>query len=85
VPATGDGISVSTFPGDLIFTGTPAGIGWTREPQRTLRADDELLTYVEGVGEMRHRFRPAVTWRLSKATDALVDRRVEQTTVDAQE
>jgi 2-keto-4-pentenoate hydratase/2-oxohepta-3-ene-1,7-dioic acid hydratase in catechol pathway len=44
------------LPGDLIFTGTPSGIGWTRKPRRTLRAGDELGTYLEGVGEMRHRF-----------------------------
>ena len=43
-------------PGDLIFTGTPAGIGWTRQPQRLLRASDELVTWAEGIGEMRHRF-----------------------------
>jgi len=44
------------LPGDLIFTGTPAGIGWTRQPQRLLRPSDELVTWAEGIGEMRHRF-----------------------------
>jgi 2-keto-4-pentenoate hydratase/2-oxohepta-3-ene-1,7-dioic acid hydratase in catechol pathway len=44
------------LPGDLIFTGTPAGIGWAREPRRTLRPDDILVTALEGIGEMRHRF-----------------------------
>jgi 2-keto-4-pentenoate hydratase/2-oxohepta-3-ene-1,7-dioic acid hydratase in catechol pathway len=44
------------LPGDLIFTGTPGGIGWTRQPQRLLSASDELVTWAEGIGEMRHRF-----------------------------
>ena len=43
-------------PGDVIFTGTPSGIGWTREPRRLLAEGDELVTRIEGIGEMRHRF-----------------------------
>ncbi|WP_370963914.1 fumarylacetoacetate hydrolase family protein [Amycolatopsis sp. cg9] len=43
-------------PGDLIFTGTPAGVGVARTPQRFLAAGDELVTTVEGIGSMRHRF-----------------------------
>ena len=43
-------------PGDLIFTGTPAGIGFTRTPKRLLQVGDELVTWVDGIGEMRHRF-----------------------------
>jgi 2-keto-4-pentenoate hydratase/2-oxohepta-3-ene-1,7-dioic acid hydratase in catechol pathway len=44
------------LPGDLIFTGTPSGIGWARRPPELLQVGDELLTWVEGIGEMRHRF-----------------------------
>jgi 2-keto-4-pentenoate hydratase/2-oxohepta-3-ene-1,7-dioic acid hydratase in catechol pathway len=44
------------LPGDLIFTGTPGGIGWVRDPRRTIAAGEELVTQVDGVGEMRHRF-----------------------------
>ncbi|WP_216892852.1 fumarylacetoacetate hydrolase family protein [Nocardia alni] len=43
-------------PGDLIFTGTPAGIGFTREPKRLIGTDDELVSRAETIGEMRHRF-----------------------------
>jgi len=43
-------------PGDLIFTGTPSGIGFTRDPKRLIGADDELVSRAEGIGEMRHRF-----------------------------
>ncbi|WP_174187274.1 fumarylacetoacetate hydrolase family protein [Nocardia barduliensis] len=45
-------------PGDLIFTGTPAGIGYTREPRRVIGLDDELVSRAEVIGEMRHRFAP---------------------------
>lgn len=45
------------LPGDLIFTGTPSGVGWTRQPRRTLRPGDELVTEVCGIGQMRHTFR----------------------------
>jgi 2-keto-4-pentenoate hydratase/2-oxohepta-3-ene-1,7-dioic acid hydratase in catechol pathway len=49
---------VPLLPGDLIFTGTPSGIGWARTPQRFLRPGDQLLSYVEGIGAMHHRFTP---------------------------
>lgn len=44
------------LPGDIIFTGTPPGIGWTRKPQVTLSAGDQLVTEVEGIGAMRNHF-----------------------------
>lgn len=42
------------LPGDVIFTGTPAGVGLGRTPPRFLAAGDELVSYITGVGEMRH-------------------------------
>ncbi|HEY2553544.1 MAG TPA: fumarylacetoacetate hydrolase family protein [Streptosporangiaceae bacterium] len=47
---------LTLLPGDIIFTGTPAGVGMGRDPQRWLTPGDELASYVEGIGEMRHRF-----------------------------
>jgi 2-keto-4-pentenoate hydratase/2-oxohepta-3-ene-1,7-dioic acid hydratase in catechol pathway len=47
------------LPGDIIFTGTPAGVGQGRNPQRWLAAGDELVTYIEGIGELRQHF---VAW-----------------------
>lgn len=44
------------LPGDVLFTGTPAGVGLGRTPQRFLAAGDELVSYVTGVGELRQRF-----------------------------
>lgn len=46
-------------PGDLIFTGTPAGIGATRTPARFLADGDELVTTIEGLGAQRVTFRAA--------------------------
>lgn len=38
-------------PGDLIATGTPAGVGAARRPQVFLAADQVLRTSIEGIGE----------------------------------
>lgn len=58
VPALIEHLSHITplLPGDLIFTGTPSGVGMGRNPQRWLAPGDELTTYIKGIGEMRHRF-----------------------------
>jgi 2,4-diketo-3-deoxy-L-fuconate hydrolase len=39
-------------PGDLIATGTPAGVGFTRKPPVFLRPGDEVTVEIEGVGEL---------------------------------
>ncbi|MEU6258583.1 fumarylacetoacetate hydrolase family protein [Streptomyces sp. NPDC047043] len=44
-------------PGDVIFTGTPAGVGLGRTPQRWLTDGDVLVSHVEGIGELRQTFR----------------------------
>jgi 2-keto-4-pentenoate hydratase/2-oxohepta-3-ene-1,7-dioic acid hydratase in catechol pathway len=43
------------LPGDVIFTGTPAGVGVVRKPPRFLRPGDTLETWIEGVGTIRNR------------------------------
>ena len=48
----------SLLPGDVIFTGTPAGVGMGRTPPKWLQPGDELVSRIEGLGEMRHRFTP---------------------------
>lgn len=53
--------TITLFPGDLIFTGTPAGVGVGRNPQRFLRPGEELVSRIEGVGEMRQVFVAAPT------------------------
>jgi 2-keto-4-pentenoate hydratase/2-oxohepta-3-ene-1,7-dioic acid hydratase in catechol pathway len=39
-------------PGDIISTGTPAGVGFARKPPRYLQAGDEVRVQVEGIGEL---------------------------------
>ncbi|MTD59558.1 fumarylacetoacetate hydrolase family protein [Amycolatopsis pithecellobii] len=53
-------LSASTilYPGDVIMTGTPGGIGGTRVPPRFLRIGDVLESRIEGIGTMRHTFAP---------------------------
>jgi 2-keto-4-pentenoate hydratase/2-oxohepta-3-ene-1,7-dioic acid hydratase in catechol pathway len=45
---------VTLLPGDLIFTGTPSGIGSRRTPPRFLSPGSELVSWVEGIGEIRN-------------------------------
>ena len=47
---------VTLLPGDLIFTGTPAGVGNRREPPRYLGVDDVLVSEIEGLGELTTTF-----------------------------
>lgn len=42
------------LPGDVIFTGTPAGIGATRQPPRFLQPGQLLQTWIEGIGTMKN-------------------------------
>ncbi|MFZ1908089.1 MAG: fumarylacetoacetate hydrolase family protein, partial [Burkholderiales bacterium] len=41
--------------GDVISTGTPAGVGHARTPPEFMRAGDVLETAIEGIGELRNR------------------------------
>jgi 2-keto-4-pentenoate hydratase/2-oxohepta-3-ene-1,7-dioic acid hydratase in catechol pathway len=41
-------------PGDVVSTGTPAGVGFARKPPRYLRAGDECIVEVQGLGELRN-------------------------------
>ena len=44
------------LPGDLIFTGTPAGVGNRMDPPRYLQPGDELVCTIEGIGSITTRF-----------------------------
>ncbi|GAA4533240.1 fumarylacetoacetate hydrolase family protein [Amycolatopsis samaneae] len=48
--------TITLYPGDLVFTGTPAGVGMGRTPQRFLRAGERLDSWIEGIGEMHQTF-----------------------------
>ena len=43
------------LPGDVIFTGTPAGVGFVRQPPRALSPGQVLESWVEGIGTIRNR------------------------------
>jgi 2-keto-4-pentenoate hydratase/2-oxohepta-3-ene-1,7-dioic acid hydratase in catechol pathway len=45
---------VTLFPGDLIFTGTPEGVGLGRTPPSYLNDGDTIVTTIERIGSMRH-------------------------------
>jgi 2-keto-4-pentenoate hydratase/2-oxohepta-3-ene-1,7-dioic acid hydratase in catechol pathway len=58
VPATIEKISevVPLLAGDIIFTGTPAGVGVGQSPMRFLQSGDVVVSTIEGIGELRTRF-----------------------------
>ena len=43
------------LPGDVIFTGTPSGIGATAKPPRFLQPGEVLESWIEGIGTIRNR------------------------------
>jgi 2,4-didehydro-3-deoxy-L-rhamnonate hydrolase len=47
---------VPLLPGDIVFTGTPAGVGVSRRPPRFLQPGETLESRVEGIGTIRTRF-----------------------------
>ncbi|WP_373499720.1 fumarylacetoacetate hydrolase family protein [Desulfococcus sp.] len=48
---------ITLWPGDIISTGTPAGVGIFRDPPVTLRDGDVVECSIEGIGTLRNRVR----------------------------
>jgi 2,4-diketo-3-deoxy-L-fuconate hydrolase len=46
---------ITLFPGDIIATGTPAGVGIFREPPIVLAAGDVVECAIEGIGRLKNR------------------------------
>jgi 2-keto-4-pentenoate hydratase/2-oxohepta-3-ene-1,7-dioic acid hydratase in catechol pathway len=44
--------AITLEPGDLLVTGTPAGVGFTREPPVFLRPGDEVTVEIDGIGAL---------------------------------
>jgi 2,4-diketo-3-deoxy-L-fuconate hydrolase len=44
------------LPGDIIFTGTPSGVGNARDPKRFIPPGAVLTSTIEGLGELRNDF-----------------------------
>lgn len=45
---------VTLYPGDIILTGTPAGVGMHRNPPEYLKKGDILESEIEGLGKLRN-------------------------------
>jgi 2-keto-4-pentenoate hydratase/2-oxohepta-3-ene-1,7-dioic acid hydratase in catechol pathway len=43
---------VTLEPGDVVITGTPAGVGFARKPPRYLKPGDQVAIYVEKIGTL---------------------------------
>lgn len=41
-------------PGDVIATGTPAGVGWSKKPPEFMKAGDTVEVEIEGIGTLRN-------------------------------
>ena len=58
------------LPGDLIFTGTPPGVGMARTPQEWLVPGTTLVSEIEGIGELRNRVVAGPDYEPADARDA---------------
>ncbi|HSV34908.1 MAG TPA: fumarylacetoacetate hydrolase family protein [Ramlibacter sp.] len=58
IPALIETISrgITLYPGDVIATGTPAGVGMGMQPPRWLRTGDVVRVEVDGIGAIENRF-----------------------------
>lgn len=58
VPRLLSGLSgvISLYPGDLVFTGTPAGVGVGRDPKVFIRPGQELRSTIDGIGDLHQTF-----------------------------
>ena len=61
--------TVTLYPGDVIFTGTPAGVGMAKKPPRYLAPGDRLDSWIVGIGDMTHEFATAATMAPSNTGD----------------
>lgn len=44
--------SITLLPGDVILTGTPAGVGMHRKPAEFLKAGDVIESEIESLGKI---------------------------------
>ena len=51
--------AVTLFPGDIVLTGTPSGVGFYMEPIATLKPGDRISSGIENLGELRFSIAPA--------------------------
>jgi 2-keto-4-pentenoate hydratase/2-oxohepta-3-ene-1,7-dioic acid hydratase in catechol pathway len=46
--------AITLEPGDIVSTGTPAGVGFSYKPPKWLKAGDDVVVEVEGIGQLRN-------------------------------
>jgi 2-keto-4-pentenoate hydratase/2-oxohepta-3-ene-1,7-dioic acid hydratase in catechol pathway len=46
---------MTLYPGDIILTGTPAGVGFAMTPPQVLKANDQIKIEIEGLGVLENR------------------------------
>ncbi len=51
-------LGMTLLPGDLLMTGTPAGVGFARTPPEYLQAGDVIEAEIDGIGLLRNRMAP---------------------------
>jgi 2-keto-4-pentenoate hydratase/2-oxohepta-3-ene-1,7-dioic acid hydratase in catechol pathway len=51
--------AITLEPGDLIATGTPAGVGMARDPRVWMKDGDEVTVEIEGIGSLTNPVRAA--------------------------
>ncbi|MCX7636110.1 MAG: fumarylacetoacetate hydrolase family protein, partial [Syntrophales bacterium] len=44
--------SMTLLPGTVILTGTPEGVGFTRQPPLYLKEGDVVIVHIEGIGTL---------------------------------
>jgi 2-keto-4-pentenoate hydratase/2-oxohepta-3-ene-1,7-dioic acid hydratase in catechol pathway len=47
---------ITLYPGDIIATGTPAGVGMGLKPPRYLQAGDVVRVEIDGIGHIENKF-----------------------------
>jgi 2-keto-4-pentenoate hydratase/2-oxohepta-3-ene-1,7-dioic acid hydratase in catechol pathway len=47
---------ITLYPGDVIATGTPAGVGMGMDPPRWLKPGDVVRVAIDGIGQIENRF-----------------------------
>jgi 2-keto-4-pentenoate hydratase/2-oxohepta-3-ene-1,7-dioic acid hydratase in catechol pathway len=52
--------AMTLFPGDLIFTGTPSGVGMAMTPPSFLKAGDRVRVEIERIGALEAEMKPEV-------------------------
>lgn len=57
---------ITLFPGDVISTGTPEGVGFAQQPPVFLRHGDEVIVEIEGIGQLAN---PVVDATIPAAID----------------